>query len=123
VSYADQPRTQGPRDADSGAYRKACAVVKSRARGGEWCWFYGRAGHEACPGSIDLGLHWQDRWAFTAHHLHRRMDGGVLEARPEDMAPAHRACNSRDGLLAQNAKRGHRQSRVVVYAERHSREW
>lgn len=67
------------------------------------CYFYGRPGFERCPGLIDLDLHPQERWAFTAHHLERLMDGG--QADTDRLVQAHRACNAADGLRAQNARR------------------
>jgi hypothetical protein len=125
MSYADQPRTQGRRDADSAAYRAVCKQVKDRAQaGGELCWFYRRPGHEACPGGFDFGLHWQDKDAITVHHLHRRMDGGDLVPDVADLVPAHRGCNARDGLRAQNERRAGGAAPVaVVLLDRNSRQW
>jgi hypothetical protein len=109
MPYADQPRSlthSAPkRGRGSAAYRVACAEVRERVRLGERCWFWRKRGHEACPGRIDLRLPSNARWAFTAHHKHRLMDGGAALVRSVDMAPAHRACNARDGLIAQNARR------------------
>lgn len=117
MPYADQPRSlthSAPkRGRGSAAYRAACAEVRERARLGERCWFWRRRGHEACPGSIDLRLPSNARWAFTAHHKHRLMDGGAALVSSRDMAPAHRACNARDGLMAQNARREAARARDV----------
>src|ERR1043165_6781554 len=109
MPYADQPRSlthSAPKNGrGSAAYRAACAEVRERVRLGERCWFWRKRGHEACPGRIDLRLPGNARWEFTAHHKRRLMDGGAALVRSVDMAPAHRACNARDGLMAQNARR------------------
>lgn len=89
-------------------YRLACLEWKQRIRDGRhngMCHFHGMAGFDRCPGRIDLALPTQDRWAFTAHHLQRLMDGGQPNVGVDDLAPAHRSCNAADGLRAQNARR------------------
>ena len=118
MPYADQPRSltrNAPKNGRGGAaYRAALAVVRERVRAGALCWFWRKPGHEACPGRIDLRLPANHRWALTGHHLHRLMDGGsALPARPSELAPAHRACNARDGLIAQNARRAALRARGV----------
>lgn len=77
------------------------AAVRARAATGEPCYFHQ---HPACPGPINLAIT-RGRWAFTVHHLNRIMDGGPLVPHPALAAPAHRACNARDGLSAQNRRR------------------
>lgn len=126
MSYARQAARPGPRGYESAAYRAACAVVKRQARErGEMCWFYLRPGHVLCPGVFDWALHWQDQWAVTVHHEHRIMDGGQMVPDLRRMHPAHRSCNSRDGLYAQNARRAGQQtvSMIGVDVERTSRAW
>jgi hypothetical protein len=112
MPYADQPRslTHGApkRGRGGAAYERACLEVRARVQRGERCYFWRRRGHDVCPGRINLQLPSNHRWAFTAHHLRRLMDGGEAVVRSEDMAPAHRACNARDGLMAQNARRAQR---------------
>jgi hypothetical protein len=109
MPYADQPARRGSdhtaRGDNGRAYREAVALVRERALEGERCWFWRRPGHEECPGRIRFDVHYQTRWAFTAHHLQRLMDGGAAVVQGRAMAPAHRACNARDGLRAQNARR------------------
>jgi hypothetical protein len=101
VSYATRSRyarrgtSNGGRD--GAAYKRAVAAVKRRAMDGEGCHF--------CGGYFDWRLHHLDRGAFTAHHLDRLMDGGAAVPDPSRMAPAHRGCNSSDGLRAMNARR------------------
>ena len=91
---------------------QAAAAVRARAAAGELCYFHRHPDHPHCPGRIDLRLDGaRDRWAFTVHHLKRIMDGGPAVPHPALLAPAHRACNARDGLLAQN-----RRSRTVLSA-------
>lgn len=126
MPYADQPRSlthSAPKNGrGSAAYRAACAEVRERVRLGERCCFWRKRGHEACPGRIDLRLPSNARWAFTAHHKHRLMDGGAALVRSVDMAPAHRACNARDGLMAQNNRRkGMRARSSEVRAQHASR--
>jgi hypothetical protein len=115
VPYADQSRSlthSAPKRGRHGAaYEQACIEVRARVQRGERCYFWRRPGHEACLGRINLQLPSNHRWAFTAHHMHRLMDGGAAVVRSQDMAPAHRACNARDGLMAQNARRGVRRTR------------
>lgn len=124
MSYARQPARPGPRGYEGTAYRAACAEVKRRAREqGELCWFYGKIGHEQCPGVIGWTLHWQDTMACTVHHLDRLMDGGQMVPDLRRMVPAHRGCNSRDGLYAQNARRSGESVTTTVTRERSSREW
>lgn len=115
MPYKDQPayvtRSAPKRGRVGAEYRAACAVVRARvAAGGRdgLCWFWRRPGFEQCPGRINLALPPNHRWAFTAHHKHRLMDGGAPVVRAEDMAPAHRSCNSIDGLRAQNERRARR---------------
>lgn len=115
MPYAEQPRElthNAPHAGRNGAaYRAAVDVVRERARRGERCWFWRKPGHQCSPrGIIDLRAHYQSRWGFTAHHLDRIMDGGVAVPDPRRMAPAHRGCNARDGLLAQNARRAARRA-------------
>lgn len=106
MPYRDQPGRPAPhRGRDGKAYRALCTRLREQVARGRVCWFYGRPGHDQCPRTIDLGLPSQHRYAFTAHHLQRLMDGGPAVPRLADMAPAHRACNARDGLHAQNARR------------------
>lgn len=82
------------------------AAIRARAAAGEPCYFHHRPGYEQCPGRIDLRLDGRvDRWAFTVHHLVRIMDGGPAVPHTALAAPAHRACNARDGLLQQNGRR------------------
>lgn len=118
MPYANQPRSltrNAPKNGRGGAaYRAVLELVRERVRRGERCWFWRKRGHEACPGVVDLRLQANHRWAFTAHHKRRLMDGGSALARVEDMAPAHRACNARDGLMAQNARRAEQRSRAVA---------
>jgi hypothetical protein len=126
VSYSGQRPRPSPRSGRQGAeYRAATAEVRERAKGGEPCWFWGR--DPDCPGpGWDWRLGHNHRDAFTAHHLNRLMDGG--EAVPDSrlMAPAHRGCNARDGLRAQNARRAGVPARAVVAGvtpERTSQVW
>lgn len=109
MPYADQPARRGSdhvgRGDNARAYRRAVELVRERAREGERCWFWHKLGHEGCPGLIRFDVHYQHRWAFTAHHLRRLMDGGAAVVTGEGMVPAHRGCNARDGLRAQNARR------------------
>ena len=105
MSYAQQPPQHAPNNGrETTAYRTAARTVRARAEAGEPCWFWQRDPN--CPGP---GWNWQlppgHRWAYTTHHLHRLMDGGEPAPDPNHMAPAHRGCNSRDGLQAQNARR------------------
>ncbi len=105
--------TTVPGNGDTGgrkgrAYVKLREGVRERVRQGEGCHFYGRPGWEDCPGAIDLNLPRNHRNAFTAHHLVRLMEGGTPVPGAALMAPAHRGCNARDGLKAQNARRARR---------------
>lgn len=143
MSYQTDRERYGARPAPHGgrtgaAYRAAVGAVRERARHGEPCYFYGQLGYEDCPGGFNWGLHYQDPMAFTAHHKARLMDGGAAVVGAADMAPAHRSCNSRDGLRAQNQRRGlhrgasiqgpteqgvHRVSITGSNQEYNSREW
>lgn len=107
MPYRDQPARPAPHRGRGGRrYLELCAQLRRRVRLEALpCWFYGKPGHEACPRIIDLALPSQHRYAFTAHHLDRLMDGGPAVPRAHRMVPAHRACNARDGLIAQNARR------------------
>lgn len=68
-------------------YRNKVTEAKRRARvHGAICWF--------CKESIDLELPYQDRWAFTLHHLDPLAAGGRIDG---PTAPAHRSCNSSYG--------------------------
>jgi hypothetical protein len=100
--------TKDPRR-NTKAYRDAVAAVRLQVQLlGVPCYFHRRPGYEDCPGAIDLSLDYRAKWGFTTHHLDKLMDG---QGDPTDVArmrPAHRACNSRDGLLAQNARRRNR---------------
>jgi hypothetical protein len=105
----------------STAARAAAAVVRARAEAGEPCWFWR---DPRCP-----GLHWDwtlpywHKWAYTTHHLDRLMDGGQPDPDPARMAPAHRGCNARDGLHAQNARRYGAPTTTATATERTSRTW
>jgi hypothetical protein len=110
MSYATtnhtQPSLARPNHGRTGkAYRAAVAAVRAKVERGAPCHFWRKTGHEACPGRINLTLHHNHRLAFTAHHLRRLMDGGAPVVNPDQMAPAHRSCNARDGLMAQNQRR------------------
>lgn len=105
MSYANQrPRHAPNRGRDSQPYRRACVEVRKRAKRGERCWFWGKDPHCPAPG-FDWTLPANHRWAFTTHHLDRLMDGGHVLPDPGMMVPAHRGCNARDGLRAQNQRR------------------
>ena len=118
MPYRDQPRwlthNAPHRGREGKAYRDACAIVRERVRLGARCWFWRRPGHELCPGRIDLRLPGNHRFAFTAHHKHRVMDGGAAVVHADDLAPAHRACNARDGLIRQNQVRAAQRARGAV---------
>jgi len=110
VPYADQPRSlthNAPHNGRSGAaYRAVLEAVRERVRAGERCYFWRKRGHErTCLGRIDLRLPANHRYGFTMHHKLRLMDGGAALPRLADVAPAHRSCNARDGLMAQNERR------------------
>jgi hypothetical protein len=131
VSYQADRERHGARPAPHGgrtgaAYRAAVREVRARAQAGEPCYF--------CGGGFDWGLHYQHAGAFTAHHQVRIMDGGIPVPSPELMSPAHRGCNSRDGLQAQNQRRAlqnggptdtptHSVINTDSYLETNSREW
>lgn len=100
-------------------YRAAVEAAKHRAAAGEPCWFHGRPGHGLCPGRVDVTLDHHDRWSFTMHHLDRIMDDGPMVPDRSRTAPAHRRCNSADGLRAQNLRRaGRPTTEAVVYRSR-----
>jgi hypothetical protein len=109
MPYRDQSKAlthNAPHNGRQGAaYKAACFEIRERVRLGARCYFWRRPGHEQCPGAIDLRLPSNHRLAFTAHHLQRLMDGGAAVVSAQFMAPAHRGCNARDGLMAQNARR------------------
>lgn len=138
MSYQSDRERYGARPAPHGgrtgaAYRAAVEAVRKRAMHGEGCYFYGQPGYGDCPGGFNWGLHYQDPMAFTAHHRARLMDGGAAVPDPADMFPAHRGCNSRDGLRAQNHRRASQQGPsirgvhtvtiTVGDQEYNSREW
>ena len=110
MPYGDRPNAPGTgHGSKSGrtgaAYRAAWAAVRDRAIQGEPCYF-GRI-YPSCPMGWDWTLPYNHAWAFTAHHLHRIMDGGAPVPDPSLMVPAHRSCNARDGLQAQNNRRAY----------------
>jgi hypothetical protein len=109
VSYAQQRLKRGaqpgPPRKRGAAYTRAVAQLRGQVQQGRGCWFAGRPGYQDCPGAIDLGLHHNHRHAFTAHHLDRLMDGGRAVPQGGRLVPAHRCCNARDGLRAQNERR------------------
>lgn len=118
----------GPRGYETAAFRRVSAKVRERAERGEPCYFWGQSGYEDCPGSFDWDLPTRDRWGYTTHHLDRLMQGGELCPDPRLMAPAHRRCNSRDGLRARNAIRAGRvpvnqQLDDDAELDRNSRSW
>jgi hypothetical protein len=124
MPYADQPVRSGPARKRGPGYDMAVAEVRRRAQQGEGCFFRGVC--PMCPGVWDWGLPSNHGDAFTAHHLHRVMEGGSVVVDPALMAPAHRRCNAWDGLTAQNARRAGRklEPRTYTPAEEHtSRVW
>lgn len=123
MSYARQPPRPGPRRGSRSQEIRAAQPVRARAMAGEPCYFWGRYGYDDCPGGWNWALPWNHRWAFTVHHLHRVMDGGQVIAHPDHMAPAHRACNARDGLRAQNARRAGIHLVSGEIPERNSQPW
>lgn len=126
MSYARQPPRPGPRRGSRSKEIRASQPVRARAEAGELCWFYRQPGYEDCPGGFDWVLHKlypNDPWAFSVHHLDRVMDGGPVIADPERMAPAHRHCNARDGLRAQNARRAGIHLVSGEIPERNSQPW
>jgi hypothetical protein len=127
VSYRGQRPHRGPDRKRGAKYQAGVDQLRAQVQHGRGCWFYGRPGYGDCPGAIDLALHHNHRWAFTAHHLDRLMDGGLAVPGAHRMAPAHRACNARDGLIAQNTRRhtrsGHTRQVVPRWSERTSRAW
>ncbi len=120
-NWAGVPGNGLKRGRDTRAYRRLVEEVRDRVRHGEPCYL--------CGDPIDLTLYWRSGGAFTSHHLARLMDGGAAVPDPALMVPAHRACNARDGLRAQNARRAARkagldyQPPVHQHTERHSRPW
>lgn len=124
MSYAQQPPQHGSDRPNRAAYERAAATVRERAHNGEPCWFWGRDPY--CP---DPHFDWQlpsnHRLAYTTHHLDRLMDGGDPAPDPACMVPAHRGCNARDGLNAQNARRRGQPTTTptTTPTERTSRNW
>lgn len=115
MPYASDPVRSAPHNGrDAAGYRAACAEVRERVRLGARCYFWRRPGHDRCPGVINLRLRANARWSFTAHHIHRLMDGGAAVVDARHLVPAHRACNARDGLMAQNARRAARAARSAT---------
>lgn len=126
MPYADRPAQSAPHRGRYTATAKAAAAqVRARAQAGEPCWFYRQTHYEDCPGGWNWQLPANHRWAYTTHHLHRLMDGGTPDPDPAQMAPAHRGCNARDGLRAQNARRAGMHLPTVTHSEgdRTSRAW
>lgn len=127
--WRPQPGRVDPRHTTAG--KALIDAIRDRVRRtGEPCWFHGKPGYEwhynpktrryeGCPGRIDLDLPSQHRYAFTTHHTMRIMDGGPALPDPRTVPAAHRSCNSRDGLIAQNARR--RASRRATATQRHGR--
>lgn len=117
MPYADQPKRlthNAPHRGRAGkAYLAAVEAVRARVAAGARCWFWRKPGHDVCPGAINLEVRANTRWSFTAHHLQRLMDGGAAVVDAALMVPAHRACNARDGLMAQNAKRARARKGIV----------
>ncbi len=120
MSYKSRRAIHGATPAPSNgrggpAYAAAVAQVKARARDGEPCCF--------CGEGFDWGLHHNQAGAFTAHHGDRLMEGGAVVPHPSRMFPAHRGCNSGDGLRAQNRRRAQAKAITECNTEPHSREW
>lgn len=116
--WRPQPDRHDPRNTKAG--RALIAAVRERVRRtGEPCHFWRKPGYEQCPGRINLDLPSNHRWAFTTHHTWRIMDGGPALPHPDTVPAAHRACNSADGLRAQNARR--RATQPVTETRRHGR--
>lgn len=104
------------------AYRQLVAQVREDVRrDGLRCWFEHQRHYEDCPGDIDLTLHPSHAMAYTMHHLDRLADGGDAVPPRHRVAPAHRRCNSRDGLRAFNARRAG--TTPGVTQDRTSRAW
>jgi hypothetical protein len=123
MSYATQRAQPAPKSGRVGAeYRAAVKAVRERAAIGEPCYFWGT--NPKCPGPrINLTLPTNHRHAFTAHHIDRLMDGGHPTPDPRHMAPAHRGCNSWDGLKAQNERRARRTTHPTTPPSPRSRQW
>ena len=127
--WRPQPGRVDPRHTTAG--QALINAVRDRVRRtGEPCCFWRQPGYEwrynartrryeGCPGRIDLDLPSNHRYAFTTHHVQRIMDGGPALLHPDQVPAAHRSCNSRDGLIAQNARR--RTSQAVTKTQRHGR--
>ncbi len=115
--WRPQPQRADPRKRT--AQRAALERSRQRVRNGERCYFWRNPDHPRCPGVINLNLPANDPWALTTHHIQRIMDGGpAVVDDPRYEAPAHRSCNSADGLRAQNQRR---KSHSVTVTNRHGR--
>lgn len=79
-----------PRRKHSAAYAKASKAFKAqcRASGDVMCYFCGK--------TVDMELHHYDKWSFTVQHIVPVSRGGAV-AEIENMAPAHRSCNAKEG--------------------------
>jgi 5-methylcytosine-specific restriction endonuclease McrA len=71
-------------------YTKAVKDYKTKCLegGANYCYF--------CGDPIDMELHHNDRWAFSVQHITPISRGGSATA-VENMAPAHRRCNAKEG--------------------------
>jgi 5-methylcytosine-specific restriction endonuclease McrA len=71
------------------AYKEACIQ-----QGPQFCYF--------CGEGIDMDLHYRHTQSFTVQHITPVSRGGTDD--PENFAPAHRSCNSREGARLAGTK-------------------
>lgn len=75
-----------------------------------------------CGDPIDMDLNHRDRWSFTTQHITPISRGGS-ETDPENMAPAHRRCNSQEGNRLAGTKPGTDGDMTMGPKLRQSRVW
>lgn len=76
--------------------RTDARVIKAQKAFKDECIATGTTACYFCGGVIDMTLHHRDKWSFTVQHITPVSRGGDLMAR-ENMAAAHRSCNSKEG--------------------------
>ena len=111
MSYAQRRGQNHGADGRSGpAYKTAWEQVRRRAMDGEPCF--------RCGAGFNWHLPANHKMAFTAHHLDALMHGYPAVPNSDRMVPAHRTCNSIDGLQQQNARRKARKQTTLRYLGR-----